>query len=207
VSDRALWLEQCCPTCRAAPGSRCGLPYLRKERRPAGLYVARGWRARPCPTCKAAAGEECRTPSGREALRTHEARLRAGRHELLGGEVVWQELEARGATIATVPFSGRAGRGGHVDRIVLSRVDGDELVDVGRWTIATSCATRSRRRCGIASDRSPDNLTSLASSCGRQPIAASSSRASAALSASRSSYDQPGGSCELVELLASVVAR
>jgi len=47
---------------------------------------------------------------------------------------VWAELEQRGATIATVPFSGRAGRGGSVDRIILSRVQGDELVDVERWT-------------------------------------------------------------------------
>jgi hypothetical protein len=47
---------------------------------------------------------------------------------------VWRELEACGATIATVPFSGRAGRGGRVDRIVLSRRDGDELVDVERWS-------------------------------------------------------------------------
>src|ERR1700733_165833 len=36
--------------------------------------------------------------------------------------------------IATVPFTGRAGRGGRIDRIVLSRLDGDELVDVERWT-------------------------------------------------------------------------
>ena len=57
-----------------------------------------------------------------------------GRHELLSDESVWQELEARGATIATVPFSGRAGRGGRTDRIVLSRLDRDELVDVERWT-------------------------------------------------------------------------
>ena len=47
---------------------------------------------------------------------------------------VWQELEARGAVIAMVPFSGRAGRGGRIDRIVLSRADGDELVAVERWT-------------------------------------------------------------------------
>ena len=43
-------------------------------------------------------------------LAYHEARLRPGRRELLSGEAVWRELEARGATIATVPFSGRAGR-------------------------------------------------------------------------------------------------
>jgi hypothetical protein len=39
-------------------------------------------------------------------------------------ESVWQALEARGATIASVPFSGRAGRGGRVDRIVLYRLKG-----------------------------------------------------------------------------------
>jgi hypothetical protein len=48
-------------------------------------------------------------------------------------EAVWDELERRGATIATVPFSGRAGRGGSTDVIVLSRREGDELVDVERW--------------------------------------------------------------------------
>jgi hypothetical protein len=47
---------------------------------------------------------------------------------------VWQELEARAAMIATVPFSARAGRGGRIDRIVLIRFDGDELVDAERWT-------------------------------------------------------------------------
>ena len=36
--------------------------------------------------------------------------------------------------MASVPFSGRAGRGGRVDRILLDRVDGDELVGVERWT-------------------------------------------------------------------------
>jgi hypothetical protein len=47
---------------------------------------------------------------------------------------VWDELERRGATIAVVPFSGRAGRGGRVGTIVLSRLDAGELVDVERWT-------------------------------------------------------------------------
>jgi hypothetical protein len=134
MSDRASWLEECCPTCRVAPGARCRNPYARKTRSPARLHVARGWRARACPTCKALPGEPCRTASGREASHTHQARRRPGRRELLSGESVWQELEARGATIATVPFSARAGRGGRIDRIVLSRLDGRELVDVGRWT-------------------------------------------------------------------------
>lgn len=61
--------------------------------------------------------QPCRTPSGREASRTHEARLRPGRRELLSSDAVWRELEARGATIATVPFSGRAGQGGRIDRV------------------------------------------------------------------------------------------
>jgi hypothetical protein len=33
-----------------------------------------------------------------------------------------------------VPFSGRAGRGGETGRIGLSRIDGEELVDVEQWT-------------------------------------------------------------------------
>jgi len=98
------------------------------------LHVARGWRGRSCPTCKALPGDPCRTPSGREASRIHQARLRPGQRELLSDESIWQELEARGATVATVPFSGRAGRGGRTDRIVLSRFDRDELVDVEWWS-------------------------------------------------------------------------
>ena len=48
-------------------------------------------------------------------------------------DVVWEELERRGATIAVVPFSGRAGEGGWTGTVTLSRVDGGELVDVERW--------------------------------------------------------------------------
>jgi hypothetical protein len=134
MSNRALWLDEWCPTCRAAPGARCRVHYLGRTRPPTPLHVARGWRARSCPTCKALPREPCRTPSGREPPRVHQSRLRPERHELLSGESVWQELEARGATVATVPFSGRAGRGGRVDRIVLSRLDRDVLVDVEPWT-------------------------------------------------------------------------
>ena len=134
MSDRAVWLEEWCPTCRAAPGARCRVHYLSKTRPPTQLHVARGWRTGSCPTCKALPGEPCRTPSGREVWRIHQARLRPGRHELLSHESIWQELEARSATIATVPFSGRAGRGGRTDRIVLSRLGSDELVDVEQWS-------------------------------------------------------------------------
>jgi hypothetical protein len=134
MSDRALWLDEWCRTCRAAPGARCRVDYLSKARAPTSLHVARGWRARSCTTCEALPGEPCRTPSGREASRIHQARLRPGRRELLSGESVWQQLEARGATVATVSFSGRAGRGGRTERIVLRRLDRDQLVDVERWT-------------------------------------------------------------------------
>jgi hypothetical protein len=133
VSDRALRLEEWCPTCRVMPGARCRISWMRKTREATASHVARGWRVRPCPTCKALPGAPCRTPSGREASHTHQARLRPGRHELVSDESVWQELEARGATMASAPFSGRAGGGGRVDRIVLRRLD-DELVDVERWT-------------------------------------------------------------------------
>ena len=88
MSDRALWLEEWCPTCRVAPTARCRVPYARNTQPPTRLHVARGWRVRPCPTCRADSGEPCRTPSGREASQTHEARLRQGRHELVTGDAV-----------------------------------------------------------------------------------------------------------------------
>jgi hypothetical protein len=47
---------------------------------------------------------------------------------------VWEELGRRGASIVVVPFSGGGGDGGRTGAIILSRVDGDELVDVERWT-------------------------------------------------------------------------
>jgi hypothetical protein len=53
---------------------------------------------------------------------------------LLAARDVWVELERRGAMVATVPFSGRAGQGGRVGAIVLSRLGADELVEVERWT-------------------------------------------------------------------------
>jgi hypothetical protein len=136
VSDRREWLSQWCPECRAAPGARCRLKWWKSSgSRGAGhLHVARGWRERPCRACGASAGEPCRTPSGREASRVHVARLRPGRYELLSRGAVWDELERRNATIAVVPFSGRAGKGGSTGTITLSRVEHDELIDVERWT-------------------------------------------------------------------------
>src|ERR1039458_4621522 len=98
------------------------------------LHVARGWLERPCPTCKALAGEPCSTPTGLEASRVHTARLRPARRELVWRPAVWEELERRGATVAVVPFWGRAGSGGRADTIKLLRLEGGELLDVERWT-------------------------------------------------------------------------
>lgn len=74
------------------------------------------------------------TPSGRPACRIHAARLRPGRYELLNRDHVWADLERRDASIAVVPFSGRAGRGGCTEAIRLSRIREGELIDVERWT-------------------------------------------------------------------------
>ena len=139
MSDRAAWLEPWCPECRAAPGARCSR--WRWGHRPGGrsiglphLHVARGWLERACPTCKAQPGERCSTPTGREAAQVHTARLRLARRELLWRPAIWEELERRGARVAIVPFSGRAGSGGRTDTIRLLCVEGEELVEVERWT-------------------------------------------------------------------------
>ena len=137
VSDRHAWLDEWCPYCWAAPGSRCREHRYLSRKRPSStltMHVARGWRERACLSCEGLSGESCHTPSGREASRPHVARLHPGRGELAARQAVWEELERRGAMIAVVPFSGRAGDGGRTGTITLSRVEGDELVDVERWS-------------------------------------------------------------------------
>ncbi len=152
MSDRRAWLDEWCPYCSAAPGSRCRQHRYsaRKRLSPAlTMHAARGWRERACPSCKALSGEPCHTPSGRVASRPHAARLYPGRGELAARQAVWEELERRGATIAVVPFSGRAGDGGTTGTITLSRFR-------GRWArrrramdvVATSWRSRSRGPCG-----------------------------------------------------------
>jgi hypothetical protein len=47
---------------------------------------------------------------------------------------VWEELERRGAVVAVVPFSGRAGDGGRTGTVTLRRLAGGELVHVERWS-------------------------------------------------------------------------
>ena len=139
MSDRQAWLEDWCPQCRAAPGRRCGERKLTRDYSSARfsplprLHVARGWRARPCSTCRAAAGEPCRTPTGREASRIHAARLGPARVELFGA-AVWDELEREHVDVAAVPFVGRAGRGGEIGRIRVSRWGDGELVEHDRRT-------------------------------------------------------------------------
>jgi hypothetical protein len=47
---------------------------------------------------------------------------------------VWDELQRRGATVAVVPFSGRAGRGGATGTITLGRLEEHKLVEIERWS-------------------------------------------------------------------------
>ena len=47
---------------------------------------------------------------------------------------MWEELERRGAAVAVVPFSGRAGDGGRTGTVTLRRLAGGELVHVERWS-------------------------------------------------------------------------
>ena len=64
---------------------------LAKDQPAAALHVTRGWRARARPTCRALPGDPCRTPSGRQSSRTHQARLRRGRYELVSSESAWPD--------------------------------------------------------------------------------------------------------------------
>jgi len=83
------------------------------------------------PHLQGAAGRSMLHALGARGVQAAFARMRVGRFELVFRDV-WAELERRGATVATVPFSGRAGLGGTVATITLSRVDGGEPVDVER---------------------------------------------------------------------------
>jgi hypothetical protein len=136
MSDPREWLSQWCPQCCATPGMRCRRDRWTRIRAPRAvrLHVARGWRERRCPTSRVLAGEPCRTPGGRTASKVHSARLRPGGEELLAPPAVWDELERRDATIAVVPFWGRAGQGGSTATITLSRVEDEEMIDTERWS-------------------------------------------------------------------------
>ncbi|MGO9975160.1 MAG: hypothetical protein ACLP01_20645 [Solirubrobacteraceae bacterium] len=49
---------------------------------------------------------------------------------------MWEELGRRGATVAVVPFSGRAGQGGTTGTITLSRLEGRQLVHIDDWSVS-----------------------------------------------------------------------
>jgi hypothetical protein len=134
VSERSTWLEHWCPTCHAATCARCRRSRGTNGRGNAAaqLHGARGWLERSCPTCKAPPGAHCSTPTGRPASKVHTARLRPARWELVSRAALWDELERRGVSVATVPFRGRAGRGGEIDVIRLQRV-GEESREVRLW--------------------------------------------------------------------------
>ena len=135
MSERSTWLEHWCPTCHAALGARCRRSRcaIARGNAAAQLHVARGWLERSCPSCKAPRGEQCSTPTGRPASQVHTARLRPARWELVSRAAVWDELERRGVSVATVPFRGRAGQGGEIDVIWLQRVRGQESCEVRLW--------------------------------------------------------------------------
>jgi hypothetical protein len=139
VSDRRAWLAVVCPTCRATPALRCGAWHWPRGLKPkwvpgSRLHVSRGWRERPCPKCVAEPGYPCETPNGRAAAHVHAARLRAACGELVTREEIWAELASRGAIVATVSFSGRAGSGGSTDRIALLGAGDDGLTEIELWS-------------------------------------------------------------------------
>jgi len=63
----------------------------------------------------------------------HTARLHPARWELVSRVAVWDELERRGVTAATVPFQGHAGRGAEIDVIRLHRVSDEESRELRLW--------------------------------------------------------------------------
>ena len=97
------------------------------------LHSARGWRQRACPTCHAQPGKACVTPGGRSAAQPHSARLRLGVGELTRSET-WEELERRGANMATLSFTGERRAGVRFDPIRLERLENGQLTEVETWS-------------------------------------------------------------------------
>ena len=134
ASDRRQWLNERCPTCGAAPGARCRTHGAGKTRKLAArLHVARGWHQRQCPTCHAQPGQECLAPSGRRASRPHQARIHPVDGELTLDRQVWEELERRGASIASIPFTGHRRPGASFGPVTLGRVENNEYLELERW--------------------------------------------------------------------------
>jgi hypothetical protein len=74
----------------------------------------------------------CRTPSGRQASKSHAARLHPGRRELSSDEQVWEELERWDAAAALVRFSGGGGSLGSIGAVTLEDARTRELA---RWGV------------------------------------------------------------------------
>jgi hypothetical protein len=62
----------------------------------------------------------------------HTARLRPARWELVSRVAAWDELVRCRVSVATVPFRGRAGRGGEIDVVRLERAS-DDSREVRLW--------------------------------------------------------------------------
>ena len=75
----------------------------------------------------------CFTPRGRSAARPHSARRRASFGELTRGQA-WEELQRRGANIATLPFTGERRTGARFGPTRLERLENDQLIEVETWS-------------------------------------------------------------------------
>ena len=132
VADRSLWLQQTCPTCRASPGARCRDPHARKT--PSDDRAAlRARQASALPHLSRRTWGRVLTPRGRSAARPHSARLRASFGELTRGEA-WQELQRRGANIATLPLTGERRTGARFGPTRLERLENDQLIEIETWS-------------------------------------------------------------------------
>ncbi len=118
VSERGARRAASCPWRRVLVGACCQSPLSRKAQRPTRRHCLRDWREQFCPTCNTLSEEPSRTSRGRDACRPHAPRLRLGRNERADAAA----SEVRGATVATVSFTGRAGEGGRLLAVVLSRL-------------------------------------------------------------------------------------
>ena len=149
MSDRLAWLEQWCPECHAAPGARCT-----RWRSGRGAAAGRSWSHISTSLAAGSSVRVRRARQGRRALRdadrpggfarprgaTAAGAVRAGR----GGRRSGRSWSAGVRPSPIVPFSGRAGVGRRTDTITLLRPEGEELVEVERWTGSRRALSRAR---------------------------------------------------------------
>ena len=72
-------------------------------------------------------------PRGRSGARPHSARLPPSAGELTRTEA-WEELQRRGANIATLPFAGKRRTGASFGPIRLERLENDQLTEIETWS-------------------------------------------------------------------------